>query len=233
MVAAGSFDEATLSLSLSRVRAQITRATARRRVDTGPVKLVAVGKTRPVEALTALRAEGIEDFGENRVQELISKVGHSLEGVKWHFVGTLQKNKVRQVVGLVQLIHSVDNLELAQEIDRRALQAGLIQSVLIQVNVAGEAAKQGVAPENLEKLIAETTKLRHIKVEGLMTMAPRAAEAEEVRPIFAGLFRLYKELGGGREWRWLSMGMTEDFEVAIEEGANMVRIGRALFSPPD
>ncbi len=231
MVAAPSIDGALLARNLQAVQARIAGAMESRRVGQGPVELVAVGKKRPIEALLALKAAGVEDFGENRAQELAAKAGPSMAGVRWHFIGMLQKNKVRLVVDRAHLIHSVHEFELAREIDRRAEKLGIIQPVLIQVNVAREAAKQGIGPENLEKLVAETAELRHIKVEGLMTIAPRVAEPEEARPVFAGLRRLYEAAGAGRSFKWLSMGMTDDFEVAIEEGANLVRVGRALFGP--
>jgi len=231
MVAASSVDGALLARNLQAVQAHIARAMELRRAGQGPVELVAVGKTRPVEALLALKAAGVGDFGENRAQELTAKAGPSMAGVRWHFIGTLQKNKIRLVVGRAHLIHSVHEFELAREIDRRAERLGIIQPVLIQVNVAGEAAKQGIGPENLEKLVAETAELRHIKVEGLMTIAPSVAEPEEARPVFAGLRRLYEAVGATRSFKWLSMGMTDDFEVAIEEGANLIRVGRALFGP--
>ena len=231
MVAVSSVDGALLARNLQAVQAHIARAMELRRAGQGPVELVAVGKTRPVEALLALKAAGVGDFGENRAQELTAKAGPSMVGVRWHFIGTLQKNKIRLVVGRAHLIHSVHEFELAREIDRRAERLGIIQPVLIQVNVAGEAAKQGIGPENLEKLVAETAELRHIKVEGLMTIAPSVAEPEEARPVFAGLRRLYEAVGATRSFKWLSMGMTDDFEVAIEEGANLIRVGRALFGP--
>ena len=231
MVAAPSIDGALLARNLQAVQARIAGAMESRRVGQGPVELVAVGKKRPIEALLALKAAEVEDFGENRAQELAAKAGPSMAGVRWHFIGMLQKNKVRLVVDRAHLIHSVHEFELAREIDRRAEKLGIIQPVLIQVNVAREAAKQGIGPENLEKLVAETAELRHIKVEGLMTIAPRVAEPEEARPVFAGLRRLYEAAGAGRSFKWLSMGMTDDFEVAIEEGANLVRVGRALFGP--
>ncbi len=231
MVAASSVDGALLAQNLQAVQARIARAVEGRRAGHGPVELVAVGKMRPVEALIALRAAGVEDFGENRAQELAAKVGPSMVGVRWHFIGTLQKNKVRLVVDRAHLIHSVHDFELAREIDKRAERLGIIQPVLIQVNVAREATKQGIGPENLEKLVAETAELRHIRVEGLMTIAPRVSEPEEARSVFAGLRRLYEAAGAGRSFKWLSMGMTDDFEVAIEEGANLIRVGRALFGP--
>ena len=231
MVATPFVDDALLARNLHAVQARIAKAMEQRRVGQGPVELVAVGKTRPIEALLSLKAAGVADFGENRAQELKAKSGPSMTGVRWHFIGALQKNKVRLVVGRAHLIHSVHQFELAREIDKRAQQLGVVQSVLIQVNVAGEAAKQGIEPENLEKLVAEMAELRHIKVEGLMTIAPRVAEPQEAQPVFAGLRRLYETVGVGRSFTRLSMGMTDDFEVAIEEGANLVRVGRALFGP--
>ncbi len=195
------------------------------------MKLVAVGKTRSIEALEALISIGVRDLGENRVQELTEKQRAIPDKVNWHFIGSLQRNKVRHIVGNVELIHSVDRLELAQEIDRRARSQDIVQPILVQVNVAREMTKQGIDPNNLENLVAELEELRHIRIEGLMTIAPHAAQAQAVRPVFASLKQSFDALASGRSLKWLSMGMTDDFEVAIEEGANMVRVGRAIFSP--
>lgn len=220
-----------LTENLAAVRARIADACIRSRRGPDDVKLVVVGKTRPVEALNALISIGVYDLGENRVQELTEKQRAISGEVNWHFIGSLQRNKVRQVVGKVELIHSVDRLELAQEIDRRACVQDMVQPILVQVNVAREPTKQGVDPKNLEILVAELEKLRHIRIEGLMTIAPHVAQAQAVRPVFASLKQSFDALAPGRSFKWLSMGMTDDFEVAIEEGANLVRVGRAVFSP--
>ena len=194
------------------------------------IRLVTVGKTRSIDEISAAISFGARDIGENRVSELVAKQSQIDAEVNWHFIGTLQRNKVKQVVGVVELIHSVDRYELGVEIDKRASKAGLVQSALVQVNVARESTKQGVDPKKLEKLIAELDKLRHISIEGIMTMAPFSREPESVRPVFAELKRLYDNLEDRWNLRWLSMGMTDDFVVAVEEGSNMVRVGRAIFT---
>ncbi len=207
-------------------------AAARRSGRAGAdVRLVVVTKNRSAEEINAAIAAGAADIGENRVQEFLAKAPLIQGEVSRHFIGTLQRNKVKALIGRVDLIQSVDRLELAEEIDRRAAEAGLIQPVLLQVNVAGEATKQGVGPDDVEKTVAELAGLRHIKTEGLMTIAPLATDPGSTRPIFAKLKQLYDTLTGRWHFKWLSMGMTDDFEVAVEEGANMVRIGRAVFAP--
>jgi pyridoxal phosphate enzyme (YggS family) len=219
-----------LEENIRSVRERISAAATRAGRHPSDVKLVAIGKTRPVESLEQVIHLGVNDIGENRVQELIAKQDIIGDRASWHFVGALQRNKVRQVVGRVVLIHSVDKYSLAAEIDDWAARSGVIQPVLIQVNVAGEPTKQGIEPKNVEKLVAETAKLSHINIEGLMTVAPLVAVAEDVRPVFERLRRIYDELASQWSFKWLSMGMTNDFEIAIEEGANLVRIGRAIFS---
>lgn len=222
-------DPARIEQNLERVRERVDAAAARSGRSPEEVKLIVVGKTRTVAELETVISLGVKDIGENRVRELASKYREINGRAHWHFIGTLQSNKVRQVVGLVDLIHSVDSLGLAAEIDRRAAAAGVIQAVLIQVNVSGESTKQGIEPAKLKKLVAESDNLRHIRVEGLMTIAPLSPEAIEARPVFAALRSAYEDEGSGRSWKYLSMGMSHDFEIAIEEGANMVRVGRAVF----
>jgi PLP dependent protein len=218
--------------NVRRVRRRIEAAARRSGRSAQAVRLIAVGKTQPADALAAVMAAGVDDIGENRVQELAAKRERLPEQGVWHLIGTLQRNKVKQVLGAVDLIQSVDSFDLAVEIDRRAERVGLIQPILVQVNVAGEATKHGVGLGELENSVAQIAKLRHIKIDGLMTIAPLASEAEAARPVFSSLKQAYDELSAKWAFKWLSMGMTQDFEVAIEEGSNMVRIGRAIFSRP-
>lgn len=203
------------------------RESGRTRSD---IRLVVVTKNRTPDTISAAIAAGATDLGENRVQELMAKKPFVEGEAVWHFIGALQRNKVKQVVGRVDLIQSIDRLELGIEVDRWAARVGLVQSILIQVNVSGEATKQGVALDSLEKLVAELDKLRHIRVEGLMTIAPAASDSEQARPIFAKLREAHDRLASRSSLKWLSMGMTDDFAVAVEEGSNMVRIGRAVFA---
>lgn len=202
--------------------------------DPGGVRLLAATKNRSVaEVLDSIRA-GVAAIGENRVQELLEKVPGVEGAAELHFIGHLQRNKVRQVTGLVELIHSLDSVKLAREVDARAGQAGLLQKVLVQVNVADEESKSGVAPDELESFIAEVGSLEHIEARGLSTIAPYADDPEEARPVFAELRELGLEMerkADGFICRELSMGMTNDFEVAVEEGSTIVRVGTAIFGP--
>ena len=218
-----------ISDNLQDIREKIRLAALKSGRDQKDIRLVVVGKTRSVDEISKAIAAGAVDFGENRVQELLAKQSRIDTDICWHFIGSLQRNKVKSVVGTVGLIQSVDRHELAVEIDKKAEMAGLVQSVLVEVNVAGELTKHGVDPKNIESFIAEVGKLRHISVEGVMTIAPLAENTESIRPVFAKLKQVYDNLARNWNLQWLSMGMSNDFEVAIEEGANMVRIGRAVF----
>ena len=180
---------------------------------------------------------GAELFGENRVQEALGKIDRLGQlgqgGPKWHFIGHLQKNKVKQIVGRFGLIHSVDSTALAQVINEKSLVGNLITSVLIQVNVSGEASKSGMAPDELESALGALSKMPAVKVEGLMTIPPFAPDPEKSRGVFARLRELRDKMAGlGMEGiclNELSMGMSNDFTVAIEEGATLVRVGSAIF----
>ncbi len=222
--------EGDIGANISRLRGDIAISARKSGRASEKVKLVIVTKTRPVSAIKQVIAAGATDIGENRVQELKEKQDIVTEPVNWHMIGHLQRNKVKQVVGAVDLIHSVDTLELAGEIDRQASKIGIKQKVLVQVNVAREHTKYGISLDNLEKLVAEMDKLRHIDTKGLMTMAPMVVDSESVRPIFAELYACYEELKASWPWDILSMGMSNDFRIAIEEGSSLVRIGRAVFS---
>jgi len=195
--------------------------------------LVAVKNRRPELIEEALSA-GVKLVGENRVQEMLAKM-ESVDGdAEWNFIGHLQRNKVKQVVGVVRLIHSVDSPRLALEIDRRAEQSGVVQPVLLQVNVGGEESKYGLEPEGVNQLLDDLADCKGIEVEGLSTIAPLVKDPQEVRWVFRDLRELGKRLEGSVEGfvcRELSMGMTNDFEVAIEEGSTIVRVGTAVFGP--
>ncbi|MCL2526136.1 MAG: YggS family pyridoxal phosphate-dependent enzyme [Coriobacteriia bacterium] len=227
----------TLVENFEAVRARIADAARRSSRDSSEVELIAVSKTETVD--TVLRARelcGQQHFGENRADELQRKVSACLDAgtpLDFHFIGPLQTNKVRKVVGATSLIHSVDSQRLLRAIDARAKLAGIIQPVLIQVSISGEEAKQGIEPAELDALLQLVNEdLENIQVNGLMTMAPFIA-AEQVRWIFEALRELRDRTDGDGPQvalRELSMGMTGDFEVAIEEGATLVRIGTALFA---
>jgi pyridoxal phosphate enzyme (YggS family) len=204
---------------------------AGRRVDS--VRLVAATKSVSVEAIREGLAAGLTILGESRLQEALPKI-EALRGepVRWHFIGRLQRRKVRSVVGVFDLIHSVDTLELAQEIDRRAKDAGLRQAVLLEVNMGDEATKAGFRPEELISLLPELGRLSSMMVKGLMTIPPPASDAEEARPYFRRLRELAQRLSRsapGLSMDELSMGMSNDYAVAVEEGATFVRVGTAIF----
>lgn len=197
------------------------------------VRLVAATKSVPVEAIREGLAAGVNILGENRLQEALPKI-EALRGepVRWHFIGRLQRRKVRSVVGLFDLIHSVDSLELAQEIDRRAKQAGHRQAVLLEVNIGDEATKAGFRPDELISLLAEFRRLSYMVVKGLMTVPPATSDAEQARPYFRRLRELAQELSrdaSDLSMEELSMGMSNDYVIAVEEGATLVRVGTAIF----
>ncbi|HYA88490.1 MAG TPA: YggS family pyridoxal phosphate-dependent enzyme [Nitrospirota bacterium] len=197
------------------------------------VKLVVVSKTVDVERIQKAVSAGATILGENRVQEAKEKIEKLGPVALWHLIGHLQTNKVRNAVRLFNMIHSVDSLELAKELDKQAAKFGKIQDVLIEVSIAGEASKAGVAVQDLAAVVHEAAKLKNISIKGLMTIPPFLDDPEAVRPYFRRLRelaeRIEKENIPGLSMRELSMGMSGDFEVAIEEGATMVRVGTAIF----
>lgn len=213
------------------VRAGIAAAEARSRRRPGSVELVAVSKGHPPEAIAEAVAAGQTLFGESRVQEARAKMSDASGSARWHFIGHLQKNKVRQALPLFELIESVDSLELARDVDRVAAELGLRPRVLLEVNVAGEASKHGFAPDALRREMEPLLALPRLEIEGLMTVPPVAPEAEDSRRFFAQLRELRdaleREFAAGLPA--LSMGMSGDYEVAVEEGATLVRVGTALF----
>jgi hypothetical protein len=198
------------------------------------ITLVAVSKTFGVELMREALTAGLRDFGENYVQELISK-NLELSGLspRWHFIGHLQSNKVKYIAGYVHLIHSVDNMKLAREIDKRGAACGRTLDVLVEVHTTDEATKSGVLPERAIGLVQEMAGLAHLRVQGLMTMGPFSDNPNDSRPCFRLVAALAREIDQagieGVRMKKLSMGMSSDFEVAIEEGATIVRIGTAVF----
>lgn len=220
---------------LEAVRERIARACGRSGRDPEDVRLVAVSKKFPADRVRELLDAGHTLFGENRVQEALAKIPEVGPGAVWHLVGSLQRNKARHVVGVFELIHSLDGEKLAVELDRRAGAAGRRQAVLVQLNLAGESTKSGVSEAGLRPLVESVAALDHLDLRGLMTIPPPVARAEESRRWFARLRELRDEVAQrlGRPLPELSMGMTDDFEVAVEEGATLVRIGRAIFGERD
>lgn len=222
------FSSDELNHRLALVRQRIQRACERSRREPSSVTLVCVTKTVPVDVIEQVLALGITDLGENRVQEAKQKreaVIGNRPSVTWHLIGHLQRNKAKVAVELFDMIHSVDSIELAQELDRHAVQP---REVLIQVNVSGETTKFGCRPEEAGALAQQILRASHLRLAGLMTMAPFSDDPESARPVFRRLRELRDRLALSVPLR-LSMGMSQDFEVAIEEGADLVRVGTAIF----
>ena len=197
------------------------------------VKLIAVSKTKPVSMLQEIYNEGIRCFGENKVQELTDKVEQLPDDIHWHMIGHLQRNKVKYIVDKVDMIHSVDSLRLAETIEQEAAKKNVVVNILLEVNVAEEDTKFGLKVEEVIPLIEQISSFKHIKICGLMTIAPYVENAEENRNVFARLKQLSVDINKKNidnvSVRELSMGMTNDYEVAIEEGATMVRVGTGIF----
>ena len=197
------------------------------------VTLIAVSKTKPLPMLEEVYSLGIRDFGENKVQELVDKAEQLPDDIRWHMIGHLQRNKVKYIVDKVYMIHSVDSLRLAEEISKEAVKRGIIVNILIEVNVAGEESKFGVTPEDTPGLVQEISHLPGILVRGLMTIAPFVENAEDNRIFFSALKKLYVDITNKNidnvRMDYLSMGMTGDYEGAIEEGASFVRVGTGIF----
>jgi hypothetical protein len=224
--------EKSIKGNVSAIRERIDGAARKTGRDAAGVTLLAAVKNRSAEMVREAISAGVRSFGENRVQELLEKMDRVGGEVDWHFIGHLQRNKVKNVVGAVSLVHSVDSVRLAREIDRRAGQILKCQGLLLQVHVAGEESKFGVDPSDLTGLVDELKDLRNIEIRGLSTIAPLSEEPENVRWVFRELRNIGKELEGEKEnfiCSELSMGMTGDFEVAVEEGSTIVRIGTAIF----
>jgi len=216
---------------LQEVRDRIAAACARSHRDPGSVRLVAVSKTVPIAVVREAMASGQTLFGENRVQEALAKIAEAGPGTSWHLVGHLQKNKAKQAAGAFELIHGIDDRELACELNRRAQARATTQPVLVQANLAGEETKGGASEEGLMPLLAAVAGLPHLDLRGLMIIPPPTDDPERARPWFRRLRELRDRAASrfARPLPELSMGMTDDFEVAIEEGATLVRVGRAIF----
>jgi pyridoxal phosphate enzyme (YggS family) len=214
--------------NVAAVEERIQKACERSGRKRDEVRLIAVTKTHPVETIRQAYDLGIRDFGENRVQELLKKAEYFREDndIRWHLIGHLQSNKAKYIAPLIHCVHSIDSIETAKELSKRAAQSGRSIDILLEVNVAGEESKEGIAQQEAEKLLKQISKeATSVFVTGLMTVAPYLSDPEDVRPYFREL-RMLRDQHGLKD---LSMGMTNDFEVAIEEGSTMIRIGSALF----
>jgi hypothetical protein len=220
--------------NLKSVRQRIARSCEKTGRSPEDVTLVCVTKEAEVSRVEDVLKTGTRNLGENRVQELAAKYKAIGNRASWHFVGHLQTNKAKDAVKIASLIHSVDSIRIAREIDKEAEKIGKVQNVLIQVNVSGEKTKFGLAPDDIADLIKKSAACNNINIRGLMTIAPETADPEDARPYFRKLRELTKRINDVRcaahDMRILSMGMSNDFEVAIEEGSTMVRIGRAIFA---
>lgn len=213
----------------ARIQAACERAGRRR----DEVTLIAVSKTKPVSDIYEVMETGIKDYGENKVQEMCDKMEVIQQPLNWHMIGHLQRNKVKYIVDKAALIHSVDSLRLAQQISQEALKKGVEANILIEVNVAEEASKFGLTTDEVIQMVTEIAKLPAIHIKGLMTVAPFTENSEENRPYFRNLKQLAVDIAEKNidnvTMSVLSMGMTGDYEVAIEEGATMVRVGTGIF----
>ncbi|MFI5341951.1 MAG: YggS family pyridoxal phosphate-dependent enzyme [Candidatus Methylomirabilales bacterium] len=217
---------------LLRVQERIRAVAERAGRDATSVTLVAVSKMIPVEVIREALTAGVTILGENRVQEARDKIAALPGQATWHLVGHLQTNKAKIAVELFEMIHSLDSLKLAEALDRSGEQAGRTVRCLMEVNLGGEESKSGTTEEGVRPLLEAAERLTHLRVDGLMTIPPFLPDPEQVRPFFRRLRNLREKLTGeGFRLAELSMGMTHDFEVAIEEGATMVRIGTAIFGP--
>jgi hypothetical protein len=220
-----------IATRLAAVRAQIAESATRARRQASDIALVAVAKTQPPEAVQEAIDAGQLLFGENRVQEARAKIPLLPGRARWHFIGHLQKNKIRHALPLFELIESIDSLELARDLDRIAAEAGAFPRALLEVNVAGEGSKHGFAPAKLPEQLEALLALERVQIEGLMCIPPPVPRAEDARRYFALLRELRDRLQreAGVPLPQLSMGMSGDFPVAIEEGATLVRVGTAIF----
>lgn len=219
--------------NLKLIQNKIIEACSRVGRDPSEITLIAVSKTKPLADIEVLMDHQVNEFGENKVQELVDKYETVKVPVHWHMIGHLQSNKVKYIIDKVSLIHSVDSIKLASQIQKEALKHDVIANVLIQVNIAEEESKFGVSKEETIPLIEEIAKYSHIKVRGLMTTAPFVKDAENNRTYFKQMRELFVDIKSKNidniDMQVLSMGMTNDYEIAIEEGATMVRVGTAIF----
>lgn len=222
-----------LKENLANVEKNIEQACKNAGRNRNEVTLIAVSKTKPVEMLQEIYDENIRDFGENKVQELCSKMEQLPSDIRWHMIGHLQRNKVKYIVGKVELIHSVDTYRLAEEINIQAKKQNVIVPILVEVNIAHEESKFGISAEDAILLVEEISRLENIRIKGLMTIAPYVENPEDNRLYFRKIKQLSVDITNKNidnvSMEILSMGMTGDYEVAIEEGATMVRVGTGIF----
>lgn len=222
-------EAADITDRLARLTSRINEACRKAGRDPSEVSLVAVTKTLSADTVQAGLSAGLTVFGENYIQEAQAKINEINSSAVWHFIGHLQTNKAKFAVRLFDLIHSVDNIKLARELNKRAGSAGRVIPILVQINISGEESKSGVSKDQAEELIHEVLEFPHLKTRGLMTVPPFFESPDLARPYFKALRELKEKIGP--PLIDLSMGMTIDFEVAIEEGATIIRVGTAIFGP--
>ena len=222
-----------LKENLENVEQKIQAACERSGRDRSEVTLIAVSKTKPAEMVQEAYDLGIRLFGENKVQEILEKCPRMPEDARFHMIGHLQRNKVKQVLPHAVLIHSVDSLRLAEQIDQEAEKLGITAKILLEVNVAKEESKFGMMPEEVPEMVEQISLLPHLQIEGLMTIAPFVDDPEKNRPVFQKLYQLSVDIKKKNidnvNMSVLSMGMTGDYQVAVEEGATMIRVGTGIF----
>lgn len=223
----------TIAENIAAVQAEIALANAKSPNPADPVTLIAVTKTRTPEQMNEVLAAGVNVLGENRVQEMMDKYEGVRKDAEWHIIGHLQSNKVKYIADKVTLIHSLESKSLAEEIDRQMQKLGRTMNCLVQVNIADEESKFGLAREEVIPFLKMVQQKKGIHVCGLMNIAPNYEELEQVRPVFREMHELFEEIKAMQmeniDMKWLSMGMSQDYRIAVEEGANMVRVGRRLF----
>lgn len=223
----------TIRDHLTEVRENIRKACERAGRSPEEVTLIAVSKTKPLFMLEEAYEAGARDFGENKVQEILEKAPEMPEDARFHMIGHLQRNKVKQVLPHAVLIHSVDSLRLAEQIDQEAEKLGMTANILLEVNVAKEESKFGMMPEDVMELTEQIAALPHLQIQGLMTIAPFVDDPEKNRPVFQKLYQLSVDIKKKNidnvSMSVLSMGMTGDYQVAVEEGATMIRVGTGIF----
>ena len=227
--------QADIRSNIQAVRERMEAAAARCGRKASDITLIAVSKLHSAEEVDAAAAAGITDVGENKVQEIISKQPQVRSALTWHLIGHLQTNKVKQAVKNFDLIHSVDSEHLLDAVDTAAGKIHKVQNILIQVNLAKEESKFGIYKEDLPFLLQKADQMKHVHLMGLMCIAPNYENVEECRPLFREMREIFDKLQMfplmNSEMKWLSMGMTHDYQIAIEEGSNLVRIGTAIFGP--
>lgn len=223
----------SIAENLSTVREEIEKALARSGRSGEQVELIAVTKTVDIDGIILAKDAGVTSIGENRVQELEAKYKELNEGIDYHMIGHLQSNKAKDVIGKVKLVHSLDRMSLAKQLNRRAKRENLVQDVLVQVNIAEEETKHGLKIDEVIPFIESVLSMENIRIRGLMTMAPHVEDEKEIREVFRSLYKLQEDIKAKNyselSMDYLSMGMTNDYTIAIEEGSNMVRVGRAIF----